>query len=90
MFYVQVHALAPESADDAGGAYVSCWINADNETDAEITALQTIEDEGWKPEEVAYLNRVERAEYLGTESLEHFDSAIEDGACFVFHIYPPE
>ena len=90
MFYVQVHALAPSTAEDAGGAYVSCWVDAANEVDAEITALQAIEGEGWTPEEVTDIRRVERADYLETESLEHFDSALEDGACFVFHTYPPE
>ncbi|QDT74560.1 hypothetical protein I41_37570 [Lacipirellula limnantheis] len=52
MFYVEVHALAPATVNDAGGAYVSCWVNADNETDAEVTALQAIEGEGWTPEGV--------------------------------------
>ena len=73
-----------EQARDSGGAYVSCWINFKITDGAELLAKYYIEQAGWIPEEVEETKWVEREDYEdGSENLQYFTEAEDDGASFV-------
>lgn len=78
-----------EDAQDAGGAYVNCWIDFKMQAGAEAVARHYIEDAGWMAGDVEEARTVNKEEYADNpESLAWFTKAEKDGACFVFHTWP--
>lgn len=66
MVYIQFEAMPPQdisTRENVAGAYVNCWIQADDATEAEKRARQWLAEEGWvvvSVEEWARSPRVER------------------------------
>jgi len=70
-------------AKEAGGAYVSCWVNFLIDDGAEHLAKFYVEKAGWIPEETQDARWVERTDYEGDpETLQFFLEAEADGASF--------
>jgi hypothetical protein len=84
-------------ASENGGAYVNCWVDADDLRIAEQKAIEAIEGEQWQPMkfdnwkmvcrrcyiENASLEEAERCEYL-----ERMDEAFDNGIALVFNCWP--
>ena len=50
MVFIQFEAMSPQAIStraNVAGAYVNCWIDADDAAEAEQRARQWIADEGW-------------------------------------------
>ena len=78
-----------EQAEDAGGAYVNCWINFPLEDGAELLARFYIGEAGWEPGEKVDQRWVEEEDYADEpEWMQYFREAEEDGASFVFYSWP--
>jgi len=95
IFYVQFEALPnPGSHDfkEFGGAYVNCWVSASSETQAKDIARKSIGEAQWHvvavEEEVREVNEQYYSENI--EGLEHYEQALLDGECYVFHRWPNE
>lgn len=93
MYLVEVHAR-PDSgqhAQEFGGAYVNCWIEASDLGDAVRCALAEIERAGWMPDEVRRAAITTRDAYTGDDDgLEYYEQALIDRVVCVFHTYPLE
>ncbi|HAR64306.1 MAG: hypothetical protein DKM50_02145 [Candidatus Margulisiibacteriota bacterium] len=75
------------------GAYVNCWVKAENSDSAIEQACGYINNEEWKPLKVEEHFIPERAEYLeqGLEaSLKCYDQAVEEGISGIFYCYTEE
>jgi hypothetical protein len=83
---------SPFAAQEHGdcGAIAYCWIGADNDESAVALALENFAAEGWLVEELQKEPRgVSRNLYEGDDDLvEYFDSAVEQGACYLFNEWP--
>ncbi|MDC0936910.1 hypothetical protein OAS39_11565 [Pirellulales bacterium] len=90
MYYLTLQATPPPDESDIGGVYASCWISVDDASEAEAECRRALRSQGWTPLDLVDCFPVDRSKYVGTESLQHFDEAERDGACFVFYCYPPE
>ena len=80
-----------EAATEYGGAFVTCWIDTDDQPEAEAIAREVIEGEGWEVVSFNEAYPVTREVYddgHSPEGLAHFEQAAEDGDCFSFHMYP--
>ena len=80
-----------------GGAYVSCWVNAETLKEAEVLALESIEKEKWKPEKLENWELVNEETYtedseLSEEEAEEYRdcllNALEHGITLSFHCWP--
>jgi hypothetical protein len=83
----------PSSADysKADGAFINAWVAHADEAIAEQIARDAIADEDWRVERLEEWSFVTRQNYKELpESLEHFEQAVVDGHCLVFHLWPPE
>jgi hypothetical protein len=50
MTLLQYHARPkdkPVNPDDIAGAYINCWINNDNQDEAERKAIKMMDKDGW-------------------------------------------
>ena len=100
LFLIRIVAKpCPENseASETGGAYVNCWVDADDLRIAEQKAIEAIEGERWQPVkfdnwklvcrrcyiEDANLEVAERCEYL-----ERVDEAFDYGFALVFNCWP--
>jgi hypothetical protein len=79
-----------ELAKEAGGAYVSCWVNFSEWEGAEHLAKFYLAKEGWSYEETdPDVRWVQRSDYVDDEeNLQYFQEAEADGACFVVAQWP--
>ena len=86
-------------ASEIGGAYVNCWVDADELRVAEERAIEAIESEQWQPTKFDHWEFVcrrcydEDSRYNDTErreSLEHVDWAFEHGISFTFNCWPKD
>jgi len=84
-------------AADVGGAYVNCWVNADDLRTAEQRAIARIREEQWQVTKFDHWELVCRQCYTDDprydeeekqESLEAVDEAFEDGVALVFFCWP--
>lgn len=76
-------------ANQAAGAFVSCWIDFREKDGAEHLAKYYLDEEGWDHEETQEAVWVERETYeKNPEGLEHFLEAQTDSACFVINQWP--
>ena len=95
VFYVQYEAApspGSEHFENAGGAYVSCWVKAGSETQASRQASAVIKESGWNilAVEKRCYEVTEEAYAEDDEGLEHYLHAVTDGECYVFHQWPVE
>jgi hypothetical protein len=84
-------------AADSGGAYVNCWVDADDLRTAEQAALERVRAEQWQPTKFEHWELVCRECYTDDsrynegerrESLERVDEAFEYGIALKFHCWP--
>jgi hypothetical protein len=88
----------PNSEDhvDVGGAFVTCWVNADDLRAAERRAVALIQAHGWRPHRFEEWELVSRATYAtgqprddnGLDPREVLDQAFIDGEVCVFNTWP--
>ena len=100
LFFIRVVAEPlPENTEaiDSGGAYVNCWVDADDLRTAEQAALDRIREERWRTTKFehwelvcrrCYTDDVRYSEVERRESLERFDEAFEYGIALKFHCWP--
>jgi len=80
-----------EDADDIGGAYVSCWIEADSIKQAEQIAKQEIGDLRWDILEKEDAFEITEDYYdKDSDGYEYYEQALIDELVIVFHTYPME
>ena len=101
LFLVTIE-VRPESgsaeAEEAGGAVVNCWIDADELRAAERRAIAGIQEQGWRPHRFEEWELVTRSTYAdrspqdggGPDLREVVDQAFLDGEVFVFHTWPAD
>jgi len=94
MFMIQFQAIpkadSPE-AQEVGGAFVNCWIEAPDLDAAVGKAKHEITDQGWEPLELRQAEETTRDDYTDDhEGLEYFEQALIDKEVCVFHCYPIE
>ena len=81
---------------EAGGAFVSCWINADDLRTAERRAVALIQKHGWRPRRFEEWELVTRATYgerelrddSGQDLRPVVNQAFIDGEVCVFNMWP--
>lgn len=99
LFLVTIEARPEPGSDeygDAGGAFVNCWVNADDLRTAERRAVALIREHGWRPLRFEEWALVTRATYADREPgdegapdlREIVDQAFIDGEVCVFNTWP--
>lgn len=74
---------------DAGGAYVSCWIQSGDRYGSEARAKELIEEYGWSVEALEEGAVVTREAYGDDdEDREFFEQALVEGEVLVFNTWP--
>ena len=90
MFLARPEPSSPDYSS-ISGAFINAWVAHADEAIAEQIARDAIADEQWRVERVQEWSFVTRQTYKELpESLEHFEQAVVDGHCLVFHLWPPE
>jgi hypothetical protein len=73
-----------------GGAFINAWVAHTDELIAEQIARDAIADENWQVERLEEWSFVSRENYKDLpKSLGHFEQAVVDGHCLVFHLWRP-
>ncbi len=95
IFYVQYHAEPQpdsEEFESCGGAYVNCWVNASSKEEAQSQTAAAIAAAGWKILSVEDECTAVDADWYSDddESREYYQRAVEEGVCYVFHMWPIE
>jgi hypothetical protein len=92
MILLQYHSRPkdkPVNPDDTAGAYINCWINYNNQKEAERKAIEMMDENGWTDVTLDESFTVDRSDYEGNEDqLEYFDQAVIDGEVLVVYTYP--
>ena len=99
LFLLTIEARPEPGSDrcgEAGGAFVSCWVNADDLRTAERRAVALVMENGWRPHRFEAWELVTRATYAGRtprddggpDSREVVDQAFVDGEVCVFNTWP--
>lgn len=98
LFLVIIEATPEPDSDEygeAGGAFVNCWVNADDLRTAERRAVALIQEAGWQPHRFDNWELVTRATYVDCEPAhdepdlhEVVEQAFIDGEVCVFHTWP--
>lgn len=92
VYYFMMEAVPGESNKDdgdCGGAFINCWVRAENEEAARVKARKYVEEENWtliKEEEAFPARRNDYAD--DPETLECYDEACEYGLSAVFYMWP--
>ena len=93
MVFIQFQAMPPQdisTRENVAGAYVNCWIQADDTTEAEKCARQWLAEESWVVVSVEECRSVDvDAEGSGPDG-SFIREALESGGSLVFHRWPPE
>lgn len=90
-FFTFLAAPTPEAQEyeQAGGAYVNCWIRSDSRDQAEARAATLIEDYGWDVEALEEQSTVTGADYgEDDEDREFYEQALVEGEVLVFNTWP--
>jgi hypothetical protein len=90
MFYLRFEARpkgTSQHAIEAGGAFISCWIQRDTPEEAESYARGAITDQKWSVTRLEESRTVTR-ETQTADSIKYFEQAELDGEVFVFHTWP--
>jgi hypothetical protein len=75
--------------EEAGGAYVNCWIQSDDREAAEERATELIEEYGWAVEALEEGAVVSGADYSpGDEDREFYEQALVEREVLVFNNWP--
>lgn len=86
-------------ASEIGGAYVNCWVDADELRAAENRAIEALVGEQWRPTKFDHWEIVCRRCYVEDsryddderrESLEQVDEAFTHGFALTFNCWPPD
>ena len=76
---------------EVSGAYINCWIDLQNISDAKILAEQKILEHDWEILKMEDGYIIDRADYnYKKEGLQYFEEALIDKWVLVFHTYPNE
>lgn len=88
----------PDSEDygEVGGAFVNCWVDAEDLRSAELRAIALIEKNGWQPHRFDSWDLVNRSNYENCEPPNDdapdpqamFEQALVDGEACEFHTWP--
>jgi hypothetical protein len=70
-----------------GGAFVNCWVNLADGTEAERIARTTIDRCGWRIEARETACVVTPDHCKGREERKHFQQAEHDGHCLIFETW---
>lgn len=102
VYLVQLEAIPnkdnPEKAECIG-AYVNCWVKADNMNIAFQTATKYVNTQGWDVMSVEDQFEVQREMYVGEDgeveeeyhdSLQSFDDAWREGVSAIYYTYSTE
>jgi hypothetical protein len=93
MFFFTFHATPTPDAKEfheAGGAYVSCWIQNRDRHEAEQRAKDLIVDYGWDVEALEEGAIVTSADYeVDDEDRPFFEQALIEQEVLVFNTWPP-
>lgn len=97
-FLITIEARpTPESDEhgEAGGAFVNCWVDADDLRTAERRAVELIRDGGWQPDRFDDWDPVTRATADERDAAEGgpsprdlIEQAAINGIACVFHTWP--
>jgi hypothetical protein len=88
-----------EVEKDWGGAYVNCWVNAENLRTAEQRAIERLREELWRPVRLdhweivcrrCYSEDSKEDEAARSELLTHFSEALDHGISTLFHCWPED
>jgi hypothetical protein len=80
----------PESTSYEG-AYINCWINSADYSDALTAAKDFCSEEGWEVLGIEGDCLVDREQYENApESLRFYDQAVESGLAAMFYIWRPD
>ncbi len=92
MFFLTFLAVPTPDAkefQDAGGAYVSCWIQSQDRADAEQRATDLIHNYGWSVEGLEEGAVVSSADYgADDEDRQFYEQALVEGEVLVFNTWP--
>jgi hypothetical protein len=93
MVFIQFEAMPPQAIstrENVAGAYVNCWIEADDATAAEKRARQWLADEDWVVVSVQECRLVDVDAEISGPNASYIREALESGGSLVFHRWPPE
>ena len=94
IYYIMMEAVPGEGNEDAldcGGAFINCWVKAENKDAARSIAQKYLEDENWVFVKEEESNLAQRSYYADDpDALECFDEACEFGLSAAFYMWPPE
>ena len=93
MVFIQFEAMPPQAistGENVAGAYVNCWIRADDVTEAEERARQWIADEDWVVVSVEERRLVDVESEVSGPNGPYIREALGSGGSLVFHQWPPE
>ena len=98
VFFISMEACPEPDSEDfgiEGGAYVNCYVDADDLRTAEIRAVTHIHEHGWRPQrfDTWHLTCAECAddtqpEHGGDSPRELIQQALLDGSVCIFHTWP--
>lgn len=89
-YHIKPKPLNPEF-NKIGGAYVNCYIEADNFEEADLIARGEVENNNWDIYEYDSSKIVTQKDYIDNdENREYFEQALIDKEVFVFFTYPNE
>lgn len=94
MFLLTYHCKPQSQTDDledVAGAYINCWIEAENFEQAGISARQELDEMDWQVLELEEAFTVTREDYSeDPNGLEYYEQALIDKQVFLIHTYPIE
>ena len=94
VFLVRIEAKpnsSNEEALDIAGAFVNCWVNADDLKTAELESIKYIQDSDWTPSRFDHWELVCRECYQDEEfadSLQAVEDSFEEGISGIFYTWP--
>jgi hypothetical protein len=89
-FFTFLATPTPEAKEqEAGGAFVNCWIQSDDPDEAEERATDLIYDYGWTVDSLENEALVTGDDYLDDEENRPFyEQALAEDEVLVFHLWP--
>jgi hypothetical protein len=92
MVFIRFEAMPAQiisTRENVAGAYVNCWIRADDAAEAEERARQWIADEDWVVVSVEACRLVDIDSEVSGPDGSYIREALESGGSLVFHRWPP-
>ena len=90
MYFLTYHSEPRKDADeieDIGGAYINCYILADNIVQADNIARDEINKMKWNILERDDAYEID-SDSVSEEGREHYEQALIDNTAYVLHTYP--